>query len=114
FWLPLQEDPTPENKRWPYSASYQVVPASFDKSNKIYQDPGSHRTYVTPGTAQLGDTRMGAITFPSAKVHLMDSHQRHFSNREPRFYAYTDARQPLLFFDGSVRTEITGDGNPGW
>jgi prepilin-type N-terminal cleavage/methylation domain-containing protein len=115
YWMPLQPEPTdPNNRRWPYSASYQVVPASFDRNNSIYQDPGSHRRYYTPGTAQLGDTRHGAVNFPSSKVHLMDSHQRHFSNKEPRFYAYKDARQPLLFFDGSVRTEITGEGNEGW
>jgi prepilin-type N-terminal cleavage/methylation domain-containing protein len=113
FWLPLQEEPTDENKRWPYSASYQVVPASFDRHNMVSQG-GTHRDYLTPGDARLGDTRQGAVAFPSNKVHMMDSHQRHFSNKPPRFYAYTDARQPLLFFDGSVRTEITDDSNEGW
>src|SRR5690606_9199336 len=107
FWAPLQEPVPPDiNKRWPYSSSYQVVPASYDRENRISQG-GTHRTYSIPGTPKLGNTLMTSVAFPSGKVHMHDSHQRHFSNKEPRYYAFPDARMPLMFFDGSVRTEIT-------
>jgi prepilin-type N-terminal cleavage/methylation domain-containing protein len=115
FWLPLQPDATLPNRRWPYSASYQVVPASYDRSpqgTRVYQG-GTHREYFTTG-AVLGGKKLADVAFPGNKVSMHDSHQRHMSNKGPRFYAYTDARLPLLFFDGSVRVEITDDSNWGW
>jgi prepilin-type N-terminal cleavage/methylation domain-containing protein len=114
FWLPLQETPGPTTKRWPYSASYQVVPASYDRDNMISQSTSSHRSYLIPVGAQLGNLKLTSVAFAGNKVHMYDSHQRHFSNKPPRYYAYKDARLPLLFFDGSVRTEITLDSNEGW
>ena len=30
YWFPFQEPGSGSNKRWPYSSSYQVVPASYD------------------------------------------------------------------------------------
>jgi prepilin-type N-terminal cleavage/methylation domain-containing protein len=113
FWLPLQEPNTPENKRWPYSASYQVVPATYDRNNRISQDGQPHNRYDTTG-ATLGNLKLADIVFPGSKVHMHDSHQRHFSNKPPRYYAYKDARMPLAFFDGSVRIEVTNDANEGW
>src|SRR5690606_31344141 len=91
-------------ERWPYSSSYQVVPASYDDSKvgaRISQ-AGSHRYYSVPGTAQLGNKKLGEVAFPSNKVHMHDSHQRHMSNKGHLYYAYTSSRLPLLFFDGSV------------
>src|SRR5690606_21943591 len=117
FWLPLQEPPAPDSKRWPYSSSYQVVPASYDNSevgSRIHQSGGIHRGYFVFGNMKLGNRKLGDVTFPGNKVQMHDSHQRHFSNKPPRYYAYPDARMPLIFFDGSVRTEITDDSNWGW
>jgi hypothetical protein len=119
YWQPYQEPEggsgpvPPAQKRWPYSASYQTVPPSYDKNNDIYQ-AGTHRTYFIPTAAVLGKTNLGSVTFPAMKVHLHDSHQRHMGNKEPRYFAYKDARQPLAFFDGSVRIELTADSNEGW
>lgn len=115
FWLPLQPAPSPINKRWPYSSTYQVVPASYDNGpagDRIEQG-GFDGTYMLPSNARLGGLRLTDVSFPGLKVHMQDSEQRHFGKRR-YFYAVSGARQPLLTFDGSVSTRITGDTNPGW
>lgn len=43
---------------------------------------------------------------------MMDSQQRHESKEI--FFAYSFAKQPLLFFDGSVSYRATRDANKGW
>jgi prepilin-type N-terminal cleavage/methylation domain-containing protein len=126
FWLPYQEPPSALNKRWPYSSSYHVVPATYDVnqsrdinmttgltvSNRLYQNQNAHNTYFIPGGAHLGGTRLADVAFPGQKVQLYDEQARHFG--EQRAYFYTDAKSPLLFFDGSVRVIQTREANPGW
>ena len=126
FWLPFQEPQSATNKRWPYSSSYHVVPATYDTSQsrdinssggqtvqaRLYQGGNQHNLYSIPGTASLGGTRLADAGFPSQKVQLYDEQARHFG--ETRYYAYNDAKAPLLFFDGSVRVFGTDETNPGW
>jgi prepilin-type N-terminal cleavage/methylation domain-containing protein len=107
--------------RWPYSSSYSTVPCSYspDRTPTVTQ-AGTHRTYY-PSTVPniLGRRKMFDVHFPSQKVHLYDSSARHFGKRW-WFYAHKPARQPLLFFDSSVRIKVTGgvlepgDANDGW
>ncbi|MFG0285092.1 MAG: hypothetical protein ACF8R7_11770, partial [Phycisphaerales bacterium JB039] len=111
FWLPAQPIPSEANKRWPYSSSYEAVPASYDRSNMLHQG-ASPGTYFAPAGTVFGETRLTSAQFPGGKVHFQDSQQRHLGAE--RFYAYADARVPLLFFDASVRIELTADSNPGW
>jgi hypothetical protein len=122
FWLPLQPNPDPIARRWPYSASYQTEPASYDRFQSDLSDSaigrriqqgGVHNTYVVPGTVRVGDLRLDNVAYTASKVHMQDSHQRHFGNERP-YYGLEQCRQPLLFFDGSVSIHRTGDGNPGW
>jgi prepilin-type N-terminal cleavage/methylation domain-containing protein len=119
--LSAGERPMPvsnDNKRWPFSSSYQVVPASFSPDygtadQVIYQVPGQdHNTYTIGGNVRLGNRKMSDIAFPSQKVHMFDSQNRHFSKRQ-FFYAYPAGRQPLLFFDGSLVTRKVLDANRG-
>ena len=127
FWLPYQEDPSALNVRWPYSSSFHVVPATYDTSQsrdiragagspsvtaRLYQGGNAHNTYTIPGTARLGGARIADVTFPGGKVQLYDEQARHFGFT--RYYAYTDAKAPLLFFDSSVRVFQTNETNPGW
>ena len=126
FWLPYQEPQSAINKRWPYSSSYHVIPATYDTSQsrdinqtggttvqaRLYQGGIAHNTYFIPGTAWLGGTRLADAAFPAQKVQLYDEQARHFG--ETRYYGYSDAKAPLLFFDGSVRVYQTSECNPGW
>jgi len=133
FWLPAQPwgDNYPGSqevlKRWPYSSTYQVVPASYDKGQSVsgpydaagengvarLAQGGKNFTYSVPGAAKLGGTRLADVLMPASKVHMFDSHQRHFGNISP-FYGLAISRQPLLMFDGSVGVRLSGDGNRGW
>jgi len=126
FWQPHQEPagggkPGNQEKRWPYSSSYEVVPASYDRSpaptagpSRISQHGGVHNRYLVPSIAMLGNRKLADVTFPGNKVHVHDSQQRHFGNRGTVYFGFPEARVPVLFFDGSVRTVLTADGNPGW
>lgn len=115
YWLPLQPGPSLQARRWPYSSTYQVVPASYDNggAGSRIEQGGFDGTYMLPAQARLGNLRLSNVTFPSQKVHMKDSEQRHFGKRR-YFYAVSGARQPLLAFDGSVSTRITSETNPGW
>jgi prepilin-type N-terminal cleavage/methylation domain-containing protein len=126
FWLPYQPAPSAINKRWPYSSSYHVVPATYDVNQsrdinqtsgatvqaRLYQGGLDSSQYLIPGNANLGGTRLADVAFPGQKVQLYDEQARHFG--QERYYAYTDAKAPLLFFDGSVRVIQTREANPGW
>jgi len=110
-----------------YSSSYQVVPASYDwyqseglknisyAEKRISQAPQSHRWYYVPYAARLGGVRFTRVAFPGMKVQMHDSHDRHSNSNQYYFGVTTfQARQPLLFFDSSVRVLATADSNLGW
>ncbi len=108
--------------RWPYSASYQLVPAGYDFyqnrpaalpiQQRIRQST-THNRYAIGGRVRLGDVRYTSISFPSNKVLMQDAHQRH-KGRIQLYYGLPEAVQPLLFGDASVRTLTTQDGDCGW
>lgn len=126
FWQPYQEPegggkPQNQDKRWPYSSSFEIVPTSYDRSpppagapSRIDQHGGVHNRYFVPSTAVLGNRKLADVTFPGNKVHLFDSQQRHFGNRGNVYFGFPEARVPVVFFDGSVRIVLTADTNPGW
>jgi prepilin-type N-terminal cleavage/methylation domain-containing protein len=126
YWQPYQEPagggkPGNQDKRWPYSSSFEVVPASYDRSpppagapSRIDQHGGVHNRYFVPSTVQLGNRKLADVMFPASKVHLFDSQQRHFGNRGNVYFGFPEARVPVTFFDGSVRIVLTADTNPGW
>ncbi|MCB9844424.1 MAG: prepilin-type N-terminal cleavage/methylation domain-containing protein [Phycisphaeraceae bacterium] len=122
YWSPLQEPPSEDNKRWPYSSSYQIVPASYDRYQSIIDNnvrsirvrqSTTHRTYQINTANQLGDLRMADVDFPGKKVAWMDSAQRHFGAKDI-YYGYPQARVTLLMFDGSVNVFYTYEANQGW
>ncbi len=103
--------------RWPYSASYVWTPASYERTvrpaDRLSQDGAQWNTVFTPSGARLGGRKMGDCVFPSTKVLAYDMVERHING--PRsFHAYDDIRQPLVFFDGSVRMMLAKDCNRGW
>ncbi len=118
-FMPYQPDPTNYGKRWPYSSSYQIVPASYaadtvNQGGTVIQ-AASHFTYQLVGTTRnsLGRRRIGDVHFPSQKVQMHDAAHRHFGKID-MYYAVPDSRQPLLFFDQSVRVRVTRDANLGF
>ena len=126
-WEPSQPDPSPVNKRWPYSSSYVVTVASFDRyqsssvksypgpwvSNRIQHFNGNFNQYAITGGAQLGNLKIADVMFPSNKVQMYDEFARHFGKNQ-YYFLDPEAREPLLMFDGSGNVARTGDANPGW
>jgi hypothetical protein len=113
-WLPFQPDPEPRNKPAPYSSGYQLVPAAYDANPAGRRlQPATHARTLASEDTRLGGRTLAQVRFPSGKVQLMDSQQRH-AGRQELFYAVPGASQPLLFFDGSVRGFTTADANKGW
>ncbi len=107
------------NEAWPYASSYQSVPVIYaqdsgekGRSETLSPVPQSHNLF-TVGDKALGKRRMTEVAFSSQKVAyfgLFDYHRK----PQPRYYAYDDARQPLLFFDGSSRVYATSETNQGF
>lgn len=118
-----------DDKRWPYSSSYQFVSAfwspDYDRGigtanplRTVHQGP-QHNTYYVPTAADktiLGERRMTDVNYPNQKVAMFDAHDRHPScgNRLQLFDCYESAQQPLLFFDTSVRETKTKNTNRGF
>jgi len=109
-------------KRWPYTSSYQTVPASYSPDMRrmvsgrvipTVSQASRHILYFVPGTTPLGNRRLTDAIFPAQKVFMHDANQRHFTKRNV-YFAYEVSRQPLLLFDSSVNVRITGDSNPGF
>jgi prepilin-type N-terminal cleavage/methylation domain-containing protein len=100
----------------PYSSSYEMPPSTYDRSDpgfRLEQSPFSHYYYrVSLLRTKFGQSRFDEVAFPSGKVQLHDTHQRHA--RRLLFFAHPEASQPLLFFDGSVVDRKTRDANLGW
>ena len=109
---------------WPYSSSYQLMPASYTTDTSIagiphggfpgllFSQGTDHDLYNFAKGEGLGRRRLDEVAFASQKVAMADSQQRHFGN--DLYFGYPDAKQPLLFWDGSVSVRRTRDSNKGW
>ncbi|UYV13362.1 MAG: prepilin-type N-terminal cleavage/methylation domain-containing protein [Phycisphaera sp.] len=114
YWFPFQEAASESNKRWPYSSSYQVVPASYDAGlvgQRIEQSTSSHRSYRVLG-GKIGGLRITAVDAPAQKVFMSDSNDRY--SKLELFYAFPDAKCTILMFDLSASQRVTDDSNLGW
>ncbi len=99
----------------PYSSSYEMPPCTYDRSlpgGRIEQAFNQYAYGIRPPLTKFGQSRFDEVSFPSGKVQLHDTHQRHAKKK--LFFAHPDASQPLLFFDGSVVDRKTRDANLGW
>ncbi|HLP85903.1 MAG TPA: prepilin-type N-terminal cleavage/methylation domain-containing protein [Phycisphaerales bacterium] len=117
-FLPLQ--PPVAQKRWPYSSSYQVVPASFSPDAIQGTVPtigpaadGTYFAYTVPSRdGYLGKRLLTEVRFPASKAQLFDSVARH-DGKLRYYYAVPAARQPVMAFDQSVQFRRTRDTNLG-
>ena len=115
-----RDDFTGGRARWPYSSSYELIPAAFTPDvgtpgrPTLEQSPRTQSTYLFGNDLVLGrHRRLGEVYYPSLKVQLYDGYARHEGPRAFSF-ALPSSRQPLLFFDGSVSNRATSDANPGF
>lgn len=106
--------PTLLSPRWPFSSSFDYVPQTWSAdggATALSQGP-THQSWSVPSLSPLS-RRISEVRYPANKVFMYDSLARHMPERW-YFYAYTESRQPLLFFDLSVREKRTGSGNRGF
>jgi prepilin-type N-terminal cleavage/methylation domain-containing protein len=99
-----------------FSSSYETPPATYDRSNignRVTQSMVSHYAYGINSLTRFGAVRLDQVTFPSVKVHMHDTHQRH-TGRKQLFFAHPNATQPVLNFDSSVVELKTADSGAGW
>ncbi|MBL8761356.1 MAG: prepilin-type N-terminal cleavage/methylation domain-containing protein [Phycisphaerae bacterium] len=116
---PPRPGPDPDyDKMWPYSSTYQIVPQTWCADQGLgtgqttyTQYPQDHNLFLV-GTLGLAKRRASEVFYPSGKVLVFEFYARH--EKKPLFFAYPDAKVPLLFFDASVRTRVTGEANVGF
>lgn len=112
---PNQPSPVGVFRAKPYSCTYEVNPAAYDANltptTRIHQAEWQYGYYVYTNS-RFGGLLLSSVSYPAQKVHMSDTHQRHF--RRPLFYALRSARQPILHFDASVVVRRTSDANRGW
>lgn len=58
--------------------------------------------------------RFSNVTYTSNKAFLFDTFDRHYADEADYFYFQPGARQPILFFDGSVSVRDTNNANEGF
>ena len=118
----MESDGAPGYERYrPFWSSFQQVPCSWspDKSKlpkyTVGQIITSHHLMtngVGANQMPLGRRTLDEVRFPSSKVWMLDLYDRHYFKRMI-WHGYGVARQPLVFFDGSVRAYKTKDARDG-
>jgi hypothetical protein len=118
--IPLPPPPDdPRTRRWVYSSSYELGTAFFHRDQRsatefTIEQGATHSAYinVTP-SLPMGDRLITQVVFPSHKAMLWEQHQRFFGSRVA-FFAYPEARIPVLTVDGSVLVRAATESNLGF
>ena len=126
FWQPFQNPQggsgpvPPEDKRWPYSSSYQSAPALFDPGQSewgtglpVITQGTTHHGYSVPGGVVLGGQNLSRIAFPAQKV-LVYGYGSWYTSRRPQYYAVESSAASTLMSDGGAAMRSTRSANPGW
>ncbi len=118
-----QFPPPASIRMFAYWSTYQMVPAAYSADQKVgaaitfYQDPNDHHLFYLSANnstfAKMGLRRFDEVLFPTQKVAFFDEFDRHAS-KKMAWFGYPTARQPLAFFDGSVRLCTSGKARPGF
>ena len=58
--------------------------------------------------------RFTQVGFTSGKAMMFDEEDRHYAGEPDTLFFYAQARQPILFFDGSVNVKNTSESNRGF
>lgn len=119
----MSSDGSPGYEKYrPYWSSFQQVPAawtadtSLNGTRRTVGQSTQHHLFWSSGTAPnalpFGARKLAEVAFPSSKVWMLDLYDRHFYRRMI-WHGYKVARQPLVFFDTSVRVYRTRDARNG-
>ena len=106
--------------RWGFSSSFQVVTAALGndigRRSSVFQTFEkfqSDRYEVANRRGGTGTRTLDEVRSPGSKVYMYDNYDR-YSGAKSIYMGFEDAKQPLLFFDGSTRVLRSGDANRGW
>lgn len=104
--------------RWAYSSSYEMAPAWFSPDEAVgsvqtISQSSTHNTYIIPTSFPLGTRVMSEVLYPSHKAMVYETVQRFFGARQA-YFAYEEARVPVLMADGSVGVRGTESCNRGF
>jgi prepilin-type N-terminal cleavage/methylation domain-containing protein len=113
-----------DDYRWPYSSSYQIVPASYSPDSVrngattvIQAGDTSHYQLVSgnPNNTQgwLGKRKLTEVVFPSKKDQMNEDIGRH-SNKQWQYYAVDSCTFNMLFFDQHARAVSSAEVLPGF
>lgn len=118
-WGDQQPAPDAAGRLAPYGTTYQPTISMFDVSpegSRLAQGERSSEL-VVPGGDALAKSRftggvLGSVVAPSSKVLYFHEYGLH--ERAPMHFGLDASRQPLVFVDGSARSQPSADANPGW
>jgi prepilin-type N-terminal cleavage/methylation domain-containing protein len=112
----------PNDYRWPYSSSYQIVPASYSpdsvRNNATTVVQAGSTSYFTLASrigvqnGWLGKRRLTEIMFPSQKIQMHEDVGRHTKNW--LYFAYDGCTFNALFFDQHSRAVQSTEVLPGF
>lgn len=102
-----------------FESSYEtsVVTYSVDRDNGVLRPIEQHdRPWgsFNRDPEFLTSRKYTEVTFTSGKAFVFDTYDRHYAELPDYLYFQPGARQPILFFDGSVSVRNTSDSNPGF
>jgi prepilin-type N-terminal cleavage/methylation domain-containing protein len=103
------------NWRWPYSSSYWVTEAAFDRNPAgMRPNPVTYNSLTIPGGGKYGHRKLTEVAFPAQKVFMYEQFGRHFGKYNWRmFYGVPTAKVVVQLFDNSSGVRRTDTCNPG-
>jgi hypothetical protein len=115
--LPLQPEPTPENRRVLFSSSYEMSAAFWDQSDigfRASQTGTAHHSWRVGAGHRFGPVRISEVAFPAQKVWLVDQEQRLGIAAAAHWCEAPGAQVLAAMSDGSSRPVASQASNPGW
>lgn len=102
-----------------FESSYEqsVVTYSVDEAVGLLRPVHQHtnpQQQFNRDPSFLKNRKFNEVAFPSGKAYLFDTYDRHYAEAPDTFYFQPNTRQPILFFDGSVRVLNTDEANRGF
>jgi prepilin-type N-terminal cleavage/methylation domain-containing protein len=115
-----------DDYRWPYSSSYQIVPASYSPDSvrngattviqagdSSHYQLASNNPNIAARNGWLGKRRLTEITFPGQKIQMNEDIGRH-CNKTWTYYAYDSSTFNAIFFDQHAKAVSSADVLPGF